>query len=416
MTTWKLAWRQLLRNRSRTLITGSAIALAVALFLASLALGDGMYAKMMEAAERSAGGGVLVHERGYWKNRELSARVAEPGAVAAAARGVPGVSAVAERVLIEGILTSAANEGFAAVTVRGVDPDAERAFNDLGRFLTSGTFLAGDDARAIVLGEKLAEDLSVALGDRLVLRFTDASGEEAQALFRLGGVVATGSADIDRTIALVRLGTAQDAARLGGAVTQIGVEGAPGADLDALKGAVAGALGPRAAGLELLTWQEAMPELVGFIEMDGNMNIMFALVIFAIVAFGIANTFLMSVMERVRELGLLSALGVTPLRVGALVLAETALLALFAMGVGLAIALGLHAYFATHGLDYGALLGGDFDVSGVIVDDLVIHTTVDAPRWIAACAGVLVMIVLAAIYPAWRATRLDPSQAMRTYE
>lgn len=416
MTTWKLAWRQLLRNRARTVITGTAIALAVALFLSSLALGDGMYAKMMEAAERSAGGGVLIHQAGYWQDREAGARVADPGAIMAAARRAPGVEAVAERVLIDGILTSAANEGFAAVTVRGVDPAAERPFNDLSRFLARGAFLDGDDDRAIVLGAKLAEDLSVDLGDRLVLRFTDARGEEAQALFRLGGVVATGSADIDRTIALVRIHAAQEAARLGDAVTQIGVHGAPGGDLDTLKASVAAALGARARGLELLTWREAMPELVGFIEMDGNMNVLFALVIFAIVAFGIANTFLMSVMERVRELGLLSALGVTPLRVGGLVLAETALLALLAMGLGLALALGLHAWFSTHGLDYGALLGGDFDVSGVIVDDLVIHTIVDLPRWIAACGGVIVMIVLAALYPAWRATRLDPSQAMRTYE
>jgi len=217
---WKLAWRQLLRNRARTLITGSAIALAVALFLLSLALGDGMYGKMMEAAERSAGGGVLIHHAGWWKSRESTAAVTTPEPAIAAAEATPGVRAVAPRVILEGVLTSASNEGFAAVTMRGVDPAAERPFNVLSRFLTRGDFLTGDDPRGLVLGQKLTEDLSIELGDRVVLRFTDARGEEAQALFRLRGVVATGSADIDRGVVLVRLATAQEVAGLAGGVTE----------------------------------------------------------------------------------------------------------------------------------------------------------------------------------------------------
>lgn len=413
---WKLAWRQLLRNRARTLITGSAIALAVAMFLMSLALGDGMYGKMMQAAERSAGGGVLIHHDGWWKGRESTAYITAPAPVIAAAQRVASVRGVAARVILEGLLTSTSREGFAAANVRGIDPEAERPFNDLSRYLKRGDFLTGDDSRAIVLGEKLAADLSIDLGDRVVLRFVDATGKEMSALFRLGGIVATGSADIDRQIALVRLATAQEVGKLGAGVTQIGVLGDPGEALDALKADVARALGTASAGLELLTWQEAMPELVGFIEMDGNMNIMFALVIFIIVAFGIANTFLMSVIERVRELGLLAALGVTPARIGGLVLRETVVLALLAMSLGFGLALAGHAYLATHGLDYGAFVGGEFDVSGVIMDDLIIYTKIDVARWLGSGAAVFGMILLSALYPAWRATRLDPSQAMRTYE
>jgi len=413
---WKLAWRQLLRHRARTLITGTAIALALTLFNVSLALGDGMYAKMMGAAERSAGGGVLVHARGYWESREPSAVVASPRPLLDTLAATPGVRALAPRVLLEGVLTSAAHDGLAAVNLRGIDPAAERPFNDLSRFLARGAFLSDDDPRAIVLGAKLAHDLAVDLGDRVVFRFTDAHGDEAQALFRLRGVVATGSTDLDRQVALVRLATAQEAAHTAGGVTQLGVLGAPGLDLLTLKDRLAHALGAAAAPLELLTWREAMPELVGFIEMDGNMNIMFALIIFGIVAFGIANTFLMSVLERVRELGLLSALGLTPARVGGLLLRETALLALLAMGAGYALSLLAHAWFSTHGLDYSQFVGSDVEVSGVILDDLLITSVVDLPRWIGSGLAVFAMILLSALYPAWRATRLEPSQAMRTYE
>jgi len=417
---WKLAWRQLLRNRTRTLITGSAIALAVAMFLMSLALGDGMYGKMMEAAERSAGGGVLIHHDGWWKGRESDGFVADPARVVAAAESVRDVRGVAARVILEGVLTSASNDGFAPGDVRGVDPEAERPFNDLSRFLERGTFLTDDDPRAIVLGEKLADDLSVDLGDRVVLRFTNARAEGDQAVYILRGVVATGSDEVDRQVALVRLATAQKDAGLGAGVTQIGVRGPADLPLETLKAEVRTALqgtdGQGAAGLEVLTWREAMPELVGFIEMDGNMNVLFALVIFVIVAFGIANTFLMSVMERVRELGLLSALGVTPARVGGLVLRETVLLALLAMSLGFGLALAGHGYLATHGLDYSQFIGGDMDISGVILDDLMIYTKLDPTRWIGSAVAVFVMILLSSLYPAWRATRLDPSQAMRTYE
>lgn len=412
---WKLAWRQLWRNRARTLITGTAIAFAYALFLVSLAIGDGMYGKMTAAAERSAGGAVLVHGDGFWDARMADVRVPSAPAVVAAVAGRPEVAAVSPRVLLEGVLTSASNEGFAGATVRGVDPARERPFNDLGKYLAEGTLLDDDDARGVVLGGALAEDLRVDLGDRVVFRFTNADGEADQALLRLRGVIRTGSTAIDRMTAYIRLGTAQEIARLGDAVTQVGLLGAPNVTPEALAAAAAEALGPR-PDLELLTWSEAMPELVGFIEMDSNMNVMTSLLIFIIVAFGIANTFLMSVLERVRELGLLAALGVTPARVGGLVLRETLLLGVMALALGLGLGLLAHLYMSTEGLDYGALMGGDLEVSGVIVDDLLIKSELHVAKWATSGLVVLAMVLLSALYPAWRATRLQPSQAMRTYE
>jgi putative ABC transport system permease protein len=172
---------------------------------------------------------------------------------------------------------------------------------------------------------------------------------------------------------------------------------------------------PLGEALEVLTWAEAMPEIIALIEMDSKMGQGMMFAIFIIVVFGIANTLLMAVMERIRELGLLSALGMTPRRIGALVVLETVLLALFSIGLAVAIALGAHLALQTYGIDMAAFSQSEVEMSGVIVENLVIHSTIVASKWLASIGAVFVLVVVAALYPAWRATRVNPTEAMRTY-
>ena len=169
-------------------------------------------------------------------------------------------------------------------------------------------------------------------------------------------------------------------------------------------------------GLEVLTWDEALPEMRSYIEVDANFNYIFSFVLFIVVAFGIANSFLMVVMERVREIGLLGALGLTPGRIGKLLLVETAFLALFAMSVGLAIGYSLHLYLAEVGINLSDLYGGDMEISGVTLIDTVIRSRVNPVEWFVASVATFVLVFCASLYPAWRASRLQPADAMRHYE
>ena len=168
--------------------------------------------------------------------------------------------------------------------------------------------------------------------------------------------------------------------------------------------------------LEVLTWEQAAPEMVGFIEMDDAFGMLYMIIVFIVVVFAIANTFLMAVMERVRELGLLNAIGMTPKKIGSLVFWETGLLAVLALLVGLAIALGAHFYIAEVGIDLAQLTAEDMELAGVNIGDMVMRSQINPVKWLTSTGLVFVAVMLSAAYPAWRATNLAPAEAMRFYE
>lgn len=412
-STLGLAWRNLWRSRTRTAITGSAIAFSLALQLMSYGIAGSSYEKMITGAVRAAGGSVLVHARGYWSLRSADQVIPEASGLRAAVEGVDGVDVVSPRLLLNGLVSSARDSAGALLV--GIEPAAEARLDDRSRFLLRGTFLTGDSATPLVLDKRVVEDLKLDLGDRVVITTTDAEGELIRLPFRLTGVLDTGSS-LTESIAYTRLDTLQSALGAPDTVTQLGVVAVDDTARHALRDRLRGALGAGAADLELLTWDEAMPEMVSFIEIDRRTGELFGLLIFLVVAFGIANTFLMAVMERVRELGLLSALGLTPARIGRLVVAEAVLLGVVSIVVGVALGTAAHLYFKSHGLDYAAMFGTELEISGVVLEDTVIRSVLEPARWALTCLAVLVLVTLSALYPAWRATRMSPADAMRTYE
>ncbi len=419
---WQLAWRNLWRNRTRTLITLFAISATYALQLLSYGIGEHSYVMMKHSAVKTAGGSVLVHADGYWENRSGEFIVEDGEAIRASLADLPGVAEAVPRVIIQGLLSS--TRGRMGAALYGIDVEKEAALDDRSRFLVEGSFLGPPDPNAsrrvrmrkpIVLGRGVVDELKIELGDRVVLTATDPEGEMAYALFHLSGILETGSKMMDKGLAYTTIEAAQSALNLGGGLTQVGVVLEDDTRRDATKAAVEAALAGR-TGLELLTWDEAMPELVAWVEVDYRINAMFLYVILLIVAFGIANTFLMAVMERIRELGLLGALGMTPGRIARLVMAETFILALIAIALGFALGYGGHYYFMTEGVELTSLGEMEWDVSGVLMEDMTLRSRFNAWKWGSATVAVFILVMISAMYPAYRATRVAPATAMRTYE
>lgn len=416
----RLAWRNLWRNRTRTAISSTAISLGFTGLLATFGLADATYQQILVAAVKTAGGSVLVHAEGWQQSRASDLLLAEPAKVADAARRLPGVRAVMPRMIIQGLLSSP--HGAEPVQLSGVDPQAQAALLDLSSFTAQGTFLAPGDDRPLVVGPKLARKLALGLGDRVVLTAADSRGEMARALFHVSGILQP-RAGLEEGVAFTSLAAAAAAVGAGEARTELGLVLADDAQRNeiaaALSSALSAAVGAAVGGsqrLEVITWDQALPELLGAIRADKSVSWIFGIVVFAVMGFGIANTFLMSVLERVRELGLLSALGMTPGRTARLILAETALLTAFSVTLGYGLGLALHFYMSRWGVDLGALSEMKFDVSGVMIEDLRLRSAIDPVRWVMGGVGVVAIVVLSACYPALRAARLDPVQAMRTYE
>jgi ABC-type lipoprotein release transport system permease subunit len=412
---WRMAWRNLWRHRTRTLTMGSAVAFSYALFLVSMGVGDDGHNQMLEEAAEGAGGDVLVHADGYWEQRSSDLVIRHADSVLSTLREVPGVARVLPRVLVDGLVSSPV--GNRPVILMGIDPERETVFRDLADDVGRGKWLTESERDdPLLLGATLAEKLELELGDRVVLTASDPDGEVVRALFHLTGVLETGIPQMDESWAVTTLPAAQEAMGMEGILTQVGVTLGAERPADSVAAVIRTAVDATGNGLEVLTWREAVPEMVAFIEIDDAFLYIYILVIFAVVAFAIANTFLMAVMERVRELGLLNALGLRGGGVARLLLAETALLTLLALAVGFLVGYGGHLAIDHWGIPVAAYGVEDLEVSGVDFADMTMRSHLNPLKWTLATLGVALVSVASALYPAWRASRLVPAEAMRFYE
>jgi ABC-type lipoprotein release transport system permease subunit len=392
----------------------SAVAFSYGLCLFSMGLGDDGHQQMLDEAAEGAGGDILVHADGYWASKSSDLVMDNQALMMETVAATPGVRAAMPRMIINGLVSSAA--GTRMLFLQGIDPERELALRDFSEDVDEGDYLdASTRDDPIILGAVIVEKLELELGDRVVITATRPDGEVTRALFHLTGVIQTGMAEVDETTGLTTLHSAQKALGAEGVLTQIGVMADPSLPSDSVAAMIRSAVDVAGNGVEVLTWQEAIPEMVGFIEVDDAFLYIYLVVIFAIVAFAIANTFLMAVMERVREFGLLSALGLRGGGVARLLLTETLLMTLLAMAIGFALGFAGHLAANHWGIPVAAWGVDSMEVSGVDFASMVMRSKLNPLKWMAASILVVMVTVGSALYPAWRASRLAPSEAMRFF-
>jgi ABC-type lipoprotein release transport system permease subunit len=410
---WSVAWRNLWRHRTRTLIAISAVSLSYALMLVALGMKDDAHAQMLRAATSTAGGDVLVHGDGYWVTRSSDIVIPTAARHVETLAAVDGVRLIAPRIVLDGLASTTVDTR--PVALHGVRPDLEILTRDVARHVVAGTFLEDADTAGLVLGIRLASRLGAQLGDRVVLTATAPDGEVTRALFHLTGILRTGTRELDEVAAYTTLAAAQAAFAMPDAVTQLGVIAEDGTDVTELAGRIEAVLDD-AASLEVLTWREAVPEMVAYIDIDDALGYLFLGILYAIVLFSITNVFLMAVMERVREIGLLGALGMRGMRIGRLMLAEAFLMTALAMIAGLGLGFLGHLAISRWGVSLAMFNLEELEASGIDISGLVMRSLIIPEKWIVGSLAVAVTTVASTVYPAWRASRLAPAEAMRFYE
>ncbi len=409
----KIAWRNLWRNKTRTSIVIIAISLSYGMMLWLFGVADYSYQEMGDATVEAVGGHLLVHGEGYWDLPTGGQVVSDATERREYIEAMPQVEAVAERVIGFGLLgTADATEGGQLL---GVRPDDEAAFFDVSDRLVEGAFFSGERDMPVVISEDVADTLAVGIGDRVVVtgsRVDD--GEVTRGLFFVDGIYRGGAGETGEGRAFTRLEDLQEVLGYGDGVTQLGLRLYD----ESLRNQIARALRDDFDDfdLEVLTWDEAVPELVALIEFDQAFTYIYVLIIMIIVVLGITNTLLMAVLERVREIGLFSALGLTPRGIGLMIIVETAMVTAVAMAIGFALGFSGHLWMVEYGIDLGEMADIEFEFSGVSMDMLVIHSYLDPVRWTVGTLVIFGFICLSAIYPAWRASRMAPAEAMRFYE
>jgi ABC-type lipoprotein release transport system permease subunit len=403
----KMAVRNLVRNLRRSLITGSAISLGLALLLWASAFTDGITAHAIEKGIGAMGGHVVVQGQGWQRLREASIVVPDTPAVQQRLSEAVPDALIVKRVFIDGLLTSPT--GAMGVGVVGVEPELARRVDPLPEVIDEGTYL-DDDERGIVIGGTLAESLDVGLGDKVVL-ITQGPEEVESRLFRVKGIFRFGVDEMDGFVAQVTLAAAQDLLGLGNDVTQVALHLPDPRDTRRSTTRTEDAVG--GPQVEVLPWQEALPELADYVAKEQSDLLVFFPVIGLMIMLGIVNTVLMSVLERTREFGVLMSIGLSHTQTAALVLLEAALLGMAASLVGFGIGQLLILPFATSGLDLSALTDGESVQVAGVARDMIMYPQLSYAKALWFCIGATGVTIAAAVYPAWTVTRLSPVDALR---
>ena len=406
----KMAWRNLWRNRRRTTITLSAIVFGVFLSVVMMAAQDQNWADMIRLAARLGAGHVTYQHPEYLDSPTLSRPVQGTDELKRLASDNPRVIRVVERITGFNMLSTAReNIGAGFIAVSPEEEDEETL--SLLEALVDGEFFESSTDGGIILGEKLASNLGVELGSKVVYTLADKEGEIVNALARVSGIVRTGSPSVDGGICLLPIGTVREVIGYG---PDEAIQVAAFVDDQRVTDRVVANLeGKAPAGVAVLPWHELQPDLAVFIAMKvGGAKVMM-LVLAVLVAAGIFNTLFVSVMERLREFGIMLAVGFSPGQLFRLVMLESAWLAVVGLAGAVLVTIGPYLYLASTGIDVSGMIPAEqMEVAGVGMS-----TTMQIGIYGESLAligfSALAAIMLSGVYPAWRAGHADPVESIR---
>ena len=401
----KLGWRNLWLHPLRTALTALALAIGIAALTFLSAMNDGWMQQIKTNFALTVTGHIQIHAEGFEDSRKLAQRIESPDQVIAAIQNVAGIKALTQRVRASGLASSAGSN--AGALIYGVEPDKERKISRLASFITTGSWLKDGDVRTAVLGDVLADRLNVGLGDKLVLMAAVPGGDIASEVFRVSGLLHSGVMEVDDLIVIVPIATAQHWLGMGDAVTDIVIRASSFEQVSALANALKGDL--KGQGFEILRWSDIDPMAQQWADFADAYTWVVLLIVIIVVLVEVLNTMLMSMHERVREFGLMGALGVTPVQVFAMVVWETVILVLIGGVIGFALGSGLSLWYGEYGIDLS-----QFAIAfSFMYMDPVVHPLLQWDSVLRILGAAIVGAMIAGLIPAWKASKLEPASALR---
>ena len=412
----RLAWRNLWRNPRRTLIAMAAIGLGYAMLLFVACLMAGLRQQMVESGTDLVLSDAEVYAPSYYPDRPINQTLGgrdgtDVSALVAAIAADPRVEAASPRVYGYG-LVSAAHQSVGAQLL-GVVPDQEQKITVLQSRMVKGSYLTGAMPKGVVMGDKLATTIGVEVGSEIVLLTPATDGSTGNDLYTVVGMFHTGLDAMDRDLVLMSLASLQDLLRLSpGRIHEVGIKLHNNDITAATKTAAALEMQlSKSFPVRVRAWPELAPELADYVQFNRRVTFILFLIFFLLAVMGIVNTTLMAIVARTRELGMLLAVGMRPVQLVGLIVAEAAILAGGSLVLGGALASPVLWYLQIHGLYLGGSRGA-ISLGGVVVGPLW-YGRQDFTAYTQAALGLAVTAVVSALYPALRAARFRPTEALR---
>jgi ABC-type lipoprotein release transport system permease subunit len=397
----KMGWRNLWRNPRRTLVTIGTMTVALTALVVFAGLMRGMQTALEQNVVELETGDVQIFAKGYEDRPSLYERIADPDALLAKLdqAGYPATA----RLRASGL--AAAGASSAGALLIGVDVARDRRVSRVWREVADGRWLDPSDAKGVVVGRRLAKSLALHPGSELLLLTNAADGSMANELYRVRGVLRSMGEAIDRGGVFMNAGAWRALLVVPDGAHQIIVRRPAGVDLKTARATVA----RLAPGYDVKSWVELLPTLANILETQRGSMVLIDLIVYAAVAIVLLNAMMMAVFERIRELGVLKAVGMKPGSVFALVAIEGLWQTAVAVALGLALAAPLLWYLVHHGINLSSLAGAS--VQGVAYNSEW-HAEVDRSTFTGPITMLIFAVGVALTFPAIKAARLQPVDAM----
>ncbi len=404
----KLAWRNIWRNRTRSLVIMTAIALGIvaALFLDAFFMG--MMSSYVDSGINKVTSHIQIHAPGYLDDENIKTIIKSPGMTLNAIDTMSEVKGVSSRILVYGMISSSRTSQ--SILVKGIDIDRERMVSDLEPYIVEGQFLSPSSRNKIIVSSRTADKMKVGLGKKIVVTFQDMEGDITAGLFRIQGLYDTGNNGFDEFNAFVKK---EDIIRT--MFPSNPPEYDPDHEIAILLndksevGRMQYLLSKTYPDLDIKTYKEISPELSLYESQMDTMSWIYFIIIMLALVFGIVNTMLMAVLDRYKELGVLMSVGMGKARVFGMVLMETWFLCLVAAPIGMLLGYLVISYFNARGIDLSGW-SEMLEEYGMLV---FVHPEVSSASFIRLTIILVLTASLAAVYPAWKAISLNPLDAIR---
>lgn len=404
----QFAWRNVWRNKRRSIITVLAITFAVMLSIAMRSLQLGTYDVNIRRAVELYSGYLQIQKNGYQKNPSLRKGFRYTPELENTIRSVPLIKAYTPRLIGDGLVSNPHDSTSLGALIMGIVPEKERRVAQLMNKLNRGRFFRSDTTNEIVLGNKLMENLKAEIGDEVVILAQAFDGSLGNLKFKIVGTIKTGVFELDAAAVFMGLSTAQDLLSMYGRVTMVAIALDNLQNIPPVQQQLTRLLPED--DLVVLNWAEIMPDLKQAIEMDNIGGILFLAILVIVVAFGILNTMLMSIQERYREFGIVLSLGMANRKLVIMILWETLYIVLIGLVLGNLLAAAINYYIVLHPIVFSGGFAELYEEYGFLPR---MESTLRFSIFWNNTLAVLIISILAVIYPAFKVYKLEPLKGIR---
>jgi len=400
----QIAWRNIWRNKTRSLVIITAVILGLWGGICSDAFMDGMAEQQIYSSIHTETGHIQLNDPGFLLNHDMQMHIENADGIVSTIRKMPEVKAASSTIQLAAMASTASSS--AGIMVNGVDTAQQSQVSDVSKLLIEGDYFKSERNNLAVIGQQLADKLKLKLHSRIVLTLQTTAGDIIYGGFKVEGIFRTHNSDFDKQMIYVRKSDLQSLTGFpAGSASIITVL----LNKDDNTNKVAEVLSKQFPSLQVQTWVQLSPMQRVLSSTMTQMTIIFVGIILIALAFGIINTMLMAVMDRTREIGMLLSIGMKPSKIFGMIVLETVFLSLTGAVVGVLISVGTIFWFGKTGVNLSMIAEG----ANAMGYSSIVYPTLGTDFYLELAVMVIVIAIIAGLFPARKAIRLKPAEAVR---